>query len=493
MKTYKINIFFVVLALLLSACDTVGRDSRFTDDFSSRITAPETGDLATDKQHFWNFDTMKEWKVANQGNDQDEHSSIVDNMECKDGKALKIYTDANSQQRKKLRTTQQYGAGLYTWQTYISNLGEVERTSIGSWLWHDDKHELDFEVGSGTSVERKKYNLSSDEVIAYITSQDNPWLQQKVVIKKNEWHLFQIDLKLVGGKYFATWLIDNKPYAMQQLSYGEDFPFYIFCSTENLKFIGDTWPYQRNFGLWDYVSYTPYSYSREPYTPDKVVDPVDPAPEPDEGETTRWTFDSMPNVWKVWTNVGADGSAFYGVESGYLVLSNNDYCTTSKVEYSVPVGFGKYTWKVRFPELAGAEKFMAGGTLYTANEANGPHTLTIVGWYGSDAERKRLGAKAGQLLLRIYSEIPALDRNVVALDPNVDYKLSIELKKVNNKYVIVYALNDEVIQTLLANYGADSVKFLLIASAESNRGWMPGNPLTQKYSAKFDFIEYTAY
>ena len=119
--------------------------------------------------------------------------------------------------------------------------------------------------------------------------------------------------------------------------------------------------------------------------------------------------------------------------------------------------------------------------------------MTIVGWYGPDAERTRLGAQPGDLLLRIYSEIPALDRCVKVLKPDTDYKLSIELKKVNGKYVIVYAIDDEVIQTLPTNYGADLVKFLLIASAESNRGWMPGNPLTAKYAAKFDEIEYTAY
>lgn len=493
MTNNKINLIFMAAMLILAACDSEGKDSRFTDSQMSHITAPEIGTLAKDKQTLWNFDTMKDWVVANQGNDPDNHASIENNAQCKDGKALKIYTNANTQQRKKVHTVQQYGSGLYTWRTYIADLGEVERTSIGSWLWHDDKHELDFEVGSGTAAERNALGLASDEVVAYITSQDNPWMQQKVGIKKNAWHEFQMDVKLVDKKYFVTWLIDGNPYAIQQLSYGEEVPFYIFCSTENLKFIGDTWPYQTNYGLWDYVSYTPYSYSAAPVTPDKQVDPVDPAPEPDEGEIKRWTFDTMPEGWNVWTNVGADGVGYYGVSNGRLVLSNDSYCTTSKIEYSSPVGFGKYVWRLRFPHLAGAEKFMAGGTLYTANEANGLHTLTIVGWYGPDAERTRLGAQPGDLLLRIYSEIPALDRCVKVLKPDTDYKLSIELKKVNGKYVIVYAIDDGVIQTLPTNYGADLVKFLLIASAESNRGWMPGNPLTAKYAAKFDEIEYTAY
>ena len=217
MTNNKINLIFMAAMLILAACDSEGKDSRFTDSQMSHITAPEIGTLAKDKQTLWNFDTMKDWVVANQGNDPDNHASIENNAQCKDGKALKIYTNANTQQRKKVHTVQQYGSGLYTWRTYIADLGEVERTSIGSWLWHDDKHELDFEVGSGTAAERNALGLASDEVVAYITSQDNPWMQQKVGIKKNAWHEFQMDVKLVDKKYFVTWLIDGNPYAIQQL------------------------------------------------------------------------------------------------------------------------------------------------------------------------------------------------------------------------------------------------------------------------------------
>lgn len=226
MISNKINIVFVTLVLLFAACDSIGSDARFTDNPLSRATTPKEGVLDKQKQKLWNFDSMEGWITANQGNDPVNHASIEGNIQCSDGKALKIFVNANTQQRKKIRTVQQYGSGLYTWRTYISDLGEVERTSIGSWLWHDDKHELDFEVGSGTAKERLALGLTSDEVIAYITSQDNPWLQQKVGITKNAWHEFQIDLKLVGNKYFATWLIDKQPYAMQQLSYGEEIPFY---------------------------------------------------------------------------------------------------------------------------------------------------------------------------------------------------------------------------------------------------------------------------
>ena len=480
---------------MAAGCDQSSMDERFSDDPNSWVTKSEYGDLLTDKSTRWNFTAFEGWEVANQGDDVTDHSSIESHTDSEDDKVLRIYTEANTQQRKKVRTTKQYGSGLYTWRTYISDLGELERVSIGSWLWHDDQHELDFEVGSGTGEERTALQLADDEVIAYMTSQANPWVHQKVKIKKNAWHIFQIDLKLVQGKYFATWLIDGVAYANQQLTFGEDYPFYIFCSVENLHFLGDIWPYQDHYGLWDHVEYTPYSYSMEPIIPENPTNPVDPAPEPEEGETVLWDFEDnkLPANWNVWTNVGGDGVDYYGVQNGLMNLSNDSYCVTSRMTYSNPVGYGKYSWGIRFPALAGVERFSAGGTLYTADEAKGYHSITMTGWYGPDTERARLGATGNQLLLRLYSEIPFLDKNVAVLDADKDYKLSVELKKVSDKYMIVWLLNDEVVQTLNASYGADAVKFLFITAAESNRGWMPGNDLSKKYTAKFDYIEYIAY
>ncbi|KAA6333022.1 hypothetical protein EZS27_018522 [termite gut metagenome] len=175
-------------------------------------------------------------------------------------------------------------------------------------------------------------------------------------------------------------------------------------------------------------------------------------------------------------------------------LSNDWYCTISNPQYSTPVGFGKYTWFVRFPELAGSEKFSAGGTLYTSNEAGGYHAETITGWYGSYEDRTKLGATGNQLLLRIYSEIPPVEKNVAVLDPDIDYKLSIELRNNEGKYRIVWLLDDKVLFGSNTTFGPDEVKFLFITSVESNGPWTPGDDnISQRYTAKFDYIEYTAY
>ena len=210
MKNYTKPILMVAAILGIIGCSKSDTDGRFSDNPKSEIGTPQNGTINTANQLKWNFDNTDDWVNASQGENANiSQTSVENNTDAEDGKVLKIYTEANTQQRKKLKTKKQYGAGLYTWRTYISDLGATERVSIGSWLWNSDKHELDFEVGSGTAKERETLGVTDDEVIAYITSQDNPFVQQKVKIKKNAWHTFKIDLQLVGNKYFATWLIDD--------------------------------------------------------------------------------------------------------------------------------------------------------------------------------------------------------------------------------------------------------------------------------------------
>ena len=71
------------------------------------------------------------------------------------------------------------------------------------------------------------------------------------------------------------------------------------------------------------------------------------------------------------------------------------------------------------------------------------------------------------------------------------------LKKVNNKYTIVYSIDGKVLKTLVANYGEDEFKFFFIAEAAANRPWMKwaklDKALTKHLETKFNFIEYTAY
>ena len=196
MKLYTKPLLITAAVLSMVGCSKSDTDGRFSDTPQSRIDTPNKATLSTAQELKWQFTNTNEWLNASQGENANvSQTSVESNSEAEDGKVIKIYTEANTQQRKKLKSKKQYGAGLYTWRTYISDLGVTERVSIGSWLWNSDKHELDFEVGSGTAKERETLATADDEVIAYITSQDNPFVQQKVKIKKNAWHTFKIDLQ----------------------------------------------------------------------------------------------------------------------------------------------------------------------------------------------------------------------------------------------------------------------------------------------------------
>lgn len=196
----------------------------------------------------WNFNNLDGWAYGHQDDNP------LNQCELKDG-ILKIYTRAQSWDRKKIRTTsKKYTSGRYTWKTYIPQMGEKDQASVGSWLYCDDHHELDFEVGYGNAEVRKKLNASPNEMIAYMTSQDYPYTSAPVKIKTG-WHLFEIDLTIKNNKYYATWIIDKKEKHSIQLEFGDKVSFYIFCSVENLKFIGDQIPNQENYGLFDFVQY----------------------------------------------------------------------------------------------------------------------------------------------------------------------------------------------------------------------------------------------
>jgi hypothetical protein len=113
---------------------------------------------------------------------------------------------------------------------------------------------LDFEVGYGNEQIRKELHAAEDDMIVYMTSQDFPSSSVPMKIKPG-WHIFEIDLKLKNNKYHVTWLIFKKKKHSVQLEYGTEVPFHIYCSVENLKFLGEHMPKQDNYGLFDYVKY----------------------------------------------------------------------------------------------------------------------------------------------------------------------------------------------------------------------------------------------
>lgn len=196
----------------------------------------------------WNFNAMDGWVHAHQDENPDAQCSI------EKGK-LRIFTRAGSVDRKKVRTTDKiYSTGRYKWRTYISKMGVGDQSSIGSWIYCDDHHEIDFEVGYGKKEVREQLKAKPNQMIAYMTTQDHPFQSVPTAIKVG-WHLFEIDITSVDGKYKVEWYIDHKKVSEVQQTFGDGISFYIYCSVENLKFLGDAVASQDNYGLYDYVSY----------------------------------------------------------------------------------------------------------------------------------------------------------------------------------------------------------------------------------------------
>lgn len=200
----------------------------------------------------WDFKNLEGWNHESQDNNPKQQCKIVNGQ-------LKIWTSKKTKERKKMLTKEKiYTTGRYKWRTYISNLGKYDQASIGSWIYCDDKHEIDFEVGYGKASERKKYNAKKNEVLAYMTTQANPYASKAVPIKTG-WHIFEIDLSLVDGKYLVKWFIDGKEQFSIQQTYGTQFKFFIYCSVENLDFVGDQAATKDNYALFDYVEFKPHN------------------------------------------------------------------------------------------------------------------------------------------------------------------------------------------------------------------------------------------
>ena len=196
----------------------------------------------------WNFNSLDGWVYCH----QDDNPNTQ--CEVENGK-LKIFTRAGSRDRKKMRTKDKiYTTGRYTWRTYISEMGKGDQTSIGAWLYCDDKHEIDFEIGPGNDVIREQLNAAPDDMIAYLTTQGHPYHTLSIKIKPG-WHIFEIDITLVDGKYKIDWIVDKKVQSSVNQTYGKEIAFYIYCSVENLKFLGNHLATWDNYGLFDYVKY----------------------------------------------------------------------------------------------------------------------------------------------------------------------------------------------------------------------------------------------
>lgn len=195
----------------------------------------------------WGFDTLDGWVDGSQNMNGTINYSVSDSV-------LNIFTRANTWDRPKIRTKDRiYKTGKYSWRVFVPEMGIGDMASIGAFLYYDETHELDFEIGYGTAGVRQNLNATIDDLVVYTTSQGNPYNTAKHKIKRNQWYTLMIELLIVNGKYQAVWYIDNSELTRLNLNYNASIPFYIFCSIENLSFLGDHIPKQDNYALFDYA------------------------------------------------------------------------------------------------------------------------------------------------------------------------------------------------------------------------------------------------
>ncbi len=168
---------------------------------------------------------------------------------------VKIWTNANTLDRNKLHTySKNFGEGVYTFRTYVSQIAKGEKCSIGAFIYSDDKHELDFEIGYGKDAARSSCGASADQMVACLTNQGSPYNSTYTPISVG-WHDLTLAMEVEGGKYIATWYIDDELVKTLSLGFGPEVKFLISISVENLEFMGDHTPTHTNYGLFDYVIY----------------------------------------------------------------------------------------------------------------------------------------------------------------------------------------------------------------------------------------------
>lgn len=183
-----------------------------------------------------------------------QDTSTVKAFRAEDG-ILYITTRANTMDRPKLFAPQIYTDGEYSWKTYVPEVAPGDRTSVGSWIYCDDHHEIDFECGWGNDEARVAAGAGEGDLVACMTNQDFPFTSTYAVIKPG-WHVFGIKLDLVDGKYNIHWIIDGVEKNQQQTGFGPDEAvFRIFVSVENLMFIGTHIASQDNTGAYEWVKF----------------------------------------------------------------------------------------------------------------------------------------------------------------------------------------------------------------------------------------------
>jgi len=236
------NSFFTVAQLLFTVVLLFSCSAK---SFFSGNQAIKKMDSTNSK--LWNLTDLREWKITTPSNAR--------NFVIEDG-SLKIFSNPNTWERSKVKTISSFGQGTYSWKVYVPEMGEGDMASIGAFLYHDDKHELDFEIGYGSRAIRDELAAECDDLVVYMASQANPGTSVRKKIKRKQWYILSLELTLSSaGRYLVNWKINDTVMASASLNYGKRTKFHIYCSLENLEFMGDAIPQKQNYALFNSVEF----------------------------------------------------------------------------------------------------------------------------------------------------------------------------------------------------------------------------------------------
>ncbi len=169
---------------------------------------------------------------------------------------LRMSTRAGTKDRVKVATTQKFSAGEYTWRVFVPEMGVGDQASIGAFLYQDDRHEIDFEIGYGTKELRNELGAKEDELVCYLTSQGFPHSSTQLLLKRKKWYECSIKLSYAeNGKYLIEWFLNGVKVKTLQTDFSEETEFTVLCSVENLSFLGDHLPRRDNYAIFDYFEF----------------------------------------------------------------------------------------------------------------------------------------------------------------------------------------------------------------------------------------------
>ncbi|KAJ3277305.1 hypothetical protein HK104_003411 [Borealophlyctis nickersoniae] len=215
-----------------------------------------------------NFDTMERWQDASQAGGGPSNYIVANGM-------LRLQVDAATKVRPKIRYPDYTNApGRHQWRVLVPLFQPGDITSIGSFLYYDDYHEFDFEIGYGALDIRRQLGAADNEMVAYMTTQatdGNSWSTldgSQVTIAANKWHDLTLDFLLdkTGTQYTVSWWIDGKLMKTSGQSWGPLYVgrgFQVYCSLENLWWMGlgyngvNTTVPHTNGAVWETYKFTP--------------------------------------------------------------------------------------------------------------------------------------------------------------------------------------------------------------------------------------------